>query len=66
MTKAAVLKTLKGNKNAAIYVWHGKTYLDDGKACRAISPSVFVALYRDGTGEIAPTDASNSIYMATR
>jgi hypothetical protein len=64
MTKARVLKVLKGNANAAIYAWHGEVYLDDGTAARMISPSIFCALYRDGAGEIAPADASNSIWMA--
>lgn len=64
MTKAKALKVLLSNPDAAIYLWHGEVYLDDGSSARMISPSVFCALYRDGAGEIAPTDASNSIYMA--
>lgn len=66
MTKTKALKVLQGNENAAIYVWHGEVYLDDGKGARMISPSIFCALYRDGAGEIAPTDESNSIYMVIR
>lgn len=65
VTQAKVLKVLKSNPNAAIYCWHGEVYLDDGKATRMISPSILCALYRDGQGEIAPTDETNSIWMAT-
>jgi hypothetical protein len=64
MTQAQVRKALESNPNAAIYVWHGEVYLDDGRAARMISPSIFCALYRDGAGEIAPIDATNSVYMA--
>ncbi len=64
MTKSQVSKILKSNPNAAIYVWHGEVYLDDGKAARMISPSILCALYRDGAGEIAPSADNTSIWVA--
>jgi hypothetical protein len=66
MTKAQVRKILQSNDDAALYLWHGEVYLDDGKAVRMISPSILCALYRDGRGEIAPIDATNSVYQAVR
>ena len=64
MTKAKVLKVLRSNADAAIYVDRGEVYLDDGKACRMISPSILCALYRDGKGEIAPDPQNTSIWQA--
>lgn len=64
MTKAQVSKVLKSNANAAIYLWHGEVYLDDGKAARMIAPSILCDL--NTAGVIAPTDPSNaSIWLAT-
>lgn len=64
MTKGAVIKTLRSNEDAAIYVWHGETYLDDGESVQMIPVRVFCALYRDGCGDITPIDDSNSVYQA--
>jgi hypothetical protein len=67
MTKAEVLKILRSNPDAAIYVWHGEVYLDDGDGARMIQPSVLCELYRDGAGDIAPLSPANlSIYVASR
>lgn len=49
---------------AAIYVWHGEVYLDDGDGAVMISPSILCALYRDGTGEIAPDPDNAAIWRA--
>ena len=63
MTQAQVSKVLSTNPNAAIYLWHGEVYLDDGKAARMISPSILCAL--NAAGVIAPADPANaSIWLA--
>ena len=63
MTQAQVRKVLKSNPNAAIYLWHGEVYLDDGESARMISPSILCAL--NTAGIIAPTDPSDaSIWLA--
>jgi hypothetical protein len=56
MTKYQVLKTLRSNEDAAVYLWRGETYLDDGESARMISPSIFCKLFRDGRGEIVATE----------
>jgi hypothetical protein len=63
MTQAQVRKVIKSNPNAAIYLWHGEVYLDDGKATRMISPSILCAL--NVAGVITPTDPQNaSVWLA--
>jgi hypothetical protein len=50
MTKYQVLKTLRSNEDAAVYLWRGETNLDEGESARMISPSIFCKLFRDGRG----------------
>ena len=54
-----------GNQDAAVYLWHGETYLDDGDAVQMIAVSDFIRLRRAGI--IEPTDPQNaSIFVAVR
>ena len=63
MTQAQVRKVMMSNPHAAIYIWHGEVYLDNGRSVRMISPSILCAL--NAAGVIAPTDPSDaSIWLA--
>lgn len=64
LTKARVLKILRSSPDAALFVWHGEVYLDDGNGAVMISPSILCALYRDGKGEIAPSPDNGAIWHA--
>jgi hypothetical protein len=63
LTKSQVRKIVRTNPNAALYIWHGQVYLDDGEAVQMISPSILCALNVEGV--IAPTDPQDaSIWLA--
>jgi len=65
MKQAQIRKVLKSNPNAAIYLWHGETYLDDGDAVQMIAPSEFIKLRRAGI--IEPTNPQDvSVFLAAR
>lgn len=58
MTKRQVRREMRANEDAAIYLYRGEVYFDDGDSVQMISASILCDLSREGF--IVASDPSNA------